>query len=110
MSSQRLIRLDGVTKSFGATVALDEVSFVAPSGSITGFVGRNGAGKTTALRILLGLAAPERGTATIGEMPIGDLAPGSVRALLEPGAHPGRTGRAHLRSLALALGLPKDAA
>jgi ABC-2 type transport system ATP-binding protein len=44
----------GVAKSFGPTMALSDVSFAAPAGRITAFVGRNGADKSTALRILLG--------------------------------------------------------
>ena len=101
-----MIRLDGVTKAYGPHVALEDVSFAAPAGKVTGFIGRNGAGKTTALRILLGLASADAGTATIAGRPLGQLPAGTVGALLEPGMHPGRSGRAHLRAVAAAVGAP----
>jgi ABC-2 type transport system ATP-binding protein len=52
------ITLDRVTKRFGPVTAVDDLSFTLEPGSITGFVGANGAGKSTALRILLGLTQP----------------------------------------------------
>jgi ABC-2 type transport system ATP-binding protein len=103
------IELTGVCKRYDDVVALDRVSFVAPSGCVTGFVGRNGAGKTTALRILLGLTRADAGTATIDRRTCADLPPGRVGALLEPAFHPGRTGRAHLRATAAAIGAPSAA-
>ena len=59
-----VIELNGLTKSFGAVLAIDEVSAVALPGQVTALLGPNGAGKTTTLRMLLGLVAPDRGTAT----------------------------------------------
>jgi len=59
------IELRGLTKRFGDTLALDHVDLVVPPGTVFGFLGRNGAGKTTALRILSGLARPSAGTAHI---------------------------------------------
>jgi ABC-2 type transport system ATP-binding protein len=59
------IELRGLTKQFGDTLALDHVDLVVPQGTVFGFLGRNGAGKTTALRILSGLARPTAGTAHI---------------------------------------------
>jgi ABC-2 type transport system ATP-binding protein len=59
------IELRDLTKSFGSTIALDHVSLVVPPGVVFGFLGRNGAGKTTALRILAGLARPTAGTAQV---------------------------------------------
>ncbi|MFI6153846.1 ABC transporter ATP-binding protein [Kitasatospora sp. NPDC051170] len=102
------IVLDAVTKEFGGHRALEEVSFTARAGRVTGFVGRNGAGKTTAMRILLGLAAPGSGTATIGGLPHRQLPPGTVGHLLDSAFHPGRTGRAHLEIQAAALGLDRS--
>ena len=55
----------GLTKRFGSTTAVDDLTFAVEPGRITGFLGPNGAGKTTTLRILLGLALPTRGDATI---------------------------------------------
>jgi ABC-2 type transport system ATP-binding protein len=59
------IELRGLTKRFGATVALDHVDLAVRPGIVFGFLGRNGAGKTTALRILSGLARPSAGTAHV---------------------------------------------
>ena len=59
------IELRGLTKRFGDTLALDDVDLVVRPGVVFGFLGRNGAGKTTALRILSGLARPSAGTAHV---------------------------------------------
>jgi ABC-2 type transport system ATP-binding protein len=59
------IELRGLTKRFGDALALDGVDLVVPPGVVFGFLGRNGAGKTTALRILSGLARPTAGTAHV---------------------------------------------
>jgi ABC-2 type transport system ATP-binding protein len=59
------IELRGLTKQFGQTLALDRVDLVVRPGIVFGFLGRNGAGKTTALRILSGLARPTAGTASV---------------------------------------------
>jgi ABC-2 type transport system ATP-binding protein len=55
----------GLTKYFGKHCAVDEVSFAVPRGSVTAFLGRNGSGKTTTLRMLLGLLEPTRGGTTV---------------------------------------------
>lgn len=101
------ITVEGVTKRYGATVAVDDLSFAAAPGRITGFLGPNGAGKTTTLGVLLGLVRPDAGVARIGGHTMRELADptGTIGALLEHGGpHPGRTGRNHLRALALASG------
>jgi ABC-2 type transport system ATP-binding protein len=106
-----LIRVEGVSKRYGRTVAVDGLSFVAESGRVTGFLGPNGAGKTTTLRILLGLVRPNAGTATIDGRPYASLEdPGrTVGTVLETTSfHPGRTGRNHLRVLAAAAGLGEE--
>ena len=56
-----MIEATGLRKAFGAVVAVDEVSFVARDGEITGLLGPNGAGKTTTLRMLMGLIKPDGG-------------------------------------------------
>lgn len=56
-----MIECRNVSKKFGSFVALDNVSFSIPNGKCFGFLGQNGAGKTTALRLLVGLLSPERG-------------------------------------------------
>jgi ABC-2 type transport system ATP-binding protein len=55
--------LDGLVKRFGSVVALDGISFEVPRGSVFGFLGANGAGKTTAMRIVLDILRPDSGTA-----------------------------------------------
>lgn len=60
-----MIQATNLHKTFGRVVAVDDVSFSAPDGSVTGLLGPNGAGKTTTLRILYALLRPDRGTALI---------------------------------------------
>lgn len=60
-----MFRLNGVTKRFGRTLALDDVSLEAPPGTVVALLGENGAGKTTSLKILLGLCDPDRGEAEV---------------------------------------------
>jgi multiple sugar transport system ATP-binding protein len=67
--------LDGVTKSFGGTVALDDVSMTIPDGSFVVLLGPTGAGKTTTLRIVSGLEKPETGEVLIGGRPVNHLTP-----------------------------------
>lgn len=60
------LTLSGVTRTFGDRTALDDVSFTVRPGRMTGFVGANGAGKTTAMRIILGVLAADAGTVSLG--------------------------------------------
>jgi ABC-2 type transport system ATP-binding protein len=105
------IDVEGLTKSFGTTRALQDLSFSVRPGVVTGFLGPNGSGKTTTLRCLLGLVSPDAGTATIDGRAYRDL-PDPVRvvgAALEASSfHPGRTARAHLQVMALAARIPLD--
>ena len=64
----------GLTKTFGPVTAVRDMSFTAPAGKITGFLGPNGSGKTTTLRMALGLIRPTGGTALIGGVPYAQLA------------------------------------
>jgi ABC-2 type transport system ATP-binding protein len=59
--ADRLIEIDGLTKRYGDVVALQDLRFEVRSGEVFGFVGRNGAGKTTAMRIVLGVLASDAG-------------------------------------------------
>jgi len=102
------IEVSGVSKRFGSTLAVDDLSFTVERGHITAFLGPNGAGKTTTLRILLGLVNATGGTATIDGKAYGPLEDpvGTVGAVLDGGMfHPGRSGRNHLRGLARASGV-----
>jgi ABC-2 type transport system ATP-binding protein len=56
-----MLELNGLSRRYGATVALDELSLEVPEGEVVGFVGPNGAGKTTAMRIALGVLEPDAG-------------------------------------------------
>ena len=104
------IEVDGLTKRFGGTLAVDELSFTVPSGRVTGFVGPNGAGKSTTMRLILGLDAPDAGRALVNGRPYRaiDRPLSEVGALLDAGAvHPGLSARNHLLWLARSNGLPR---
>jgi ABC-2 type transport system ATP-binding protein len=94
------IELRGLTKRYGNTLALDHVDLAVRPGVVFGFLGRNGAGKTTALRILSGLARPTEGTAhVLGHDVAG--ANDAVRARIGflpdvPGFYPWMTAREYL--------------
>jgi ABC-2 type transport system ATP-binding protein len=104
------IRIQNLTKRFGPVLGVDDLSFEVRPGQVTGFLGPNGSGKTTTLRILLGLASPSAGTATIGGLPYHRL-PDPVRqvgaALDSNTFHPGRSAAQHLRIIATVSGLPR---
>ena len=105
-----MITVDGVTKSYGAHLAVDDVSFVAQPGRVTGFLGPNGAGKSTTMRVMVGLTPASRGHVTIGGHRYADLPnPGlHVGVLLDASAqHDGRTGREILTLGAVTMGLPR---
>ena len=106
-----MIKLQGVSKSYGGYTAVDDVSFVAQAGRVTGFLGPNGAGKSTSMRIIVGLTPADRGAATIGGLRYADIPnPGRhVGVLLDAAAqHAGRTGREVLALSALTMGLPQQ--
>ncbi len=56
-----MLKLIGLTRRFGDVVALDDVTFTVPEGELVGFVGRNGSGKTTTMRIVVGVLEPDAG-------------------------------------------------
>jgi daunorubicin resistance ABC transporter ATP-binding subunit len=62
----KVIAVKGLTKRFGAIIAVDDISFSVPEGELFGFLGPNGAGKTTTIRMLTGLLAPDAGHVSIG--------------------------------------------
>src|SRR4030095_13773274 len=65
MTNEQIIVTENLTKRFGDFVAVDHISFDVNKGEIFGFLGANGAGKTTAMRMLCGLSTPSSGKATI---------------------------------------------
>jgi ABC-2 type transport system ATP-binding protein len=105
------VEVRDLTKNFGQVTAVRDMTFTAPPGKITAFLGPNGSGKTTTLRMVLGLVRPSAGQALIGGVPYDRLAypRHTVGALLEStGFHPGRRARDHLRVLAAASSIPDD--
>lgn len=96
-----------VSKRFGKNWALEDLSFTAEGGKITGLLGRNGAGKTSALRVLVGLETPTHGTATIGGKAFSDLPLGTVGVALSPYFPPLRTVVQQVSLSALAGGATK---
>ncbi len=104
-----MIEATGLTKRYGSTVAVDDLSFTIHPGVVTGFLGPNGAGKTTTMRLILGLDKPSAGTVTVGGKPYIQLASPmrEVGALLDAKAvHGGRSARSHLLCLAQTNGIP----
>jgi ABC-2 type transport system ATP-binding protein len=104
-----LIAVEGLTKRYGKTLAVDDLSFEIQRGAVTGFLGPNGAGKTTTLRILLDLVHATNGVATIDGTRYRELDDPAKRvgSVLEAtNFHPGRRGRNHLRVLARPLKIP----
>jgi ABC-2 type transport system ATP-binding protein len=104
-----VIEIHALTKRFGGTTAVDDLSFRVEPGVVTGFLGPNGAGKTTTLRALVGLVTPTSGRATFDGTRYAELAQPlrTVGTALEASSfHPGRTGRDHLRVVGAAAGIP----
>jgi ABC-2 type transport system ATP-binding protein len=104
----RMISARGLTKRYGQVLAVDDLSFDIRPGAVTGFLGANGAGKSTTMRMVLGLDAPTSGTVTVAGRRYQDLRSPAreVGALLDPRfMHPGRSARAHLSWMADAAGL-----
>jgi ABC-2 type transport system ATP-binding protein len=105
-----VISVRNLTRRYGRTLAVDDLSFDVEPSAVTGFLGPNGAGKSTTMRMILGLDRPTAGEALVRGRPFASYAAPlrEVGALLDPGAlHPGRTGRSHLRVAARTNGLPE---
>jgi ABC-2 type transport system ATP-binding protein len=102
-----MIDIRDLTKTYGGVDAVRDVTFTAAPGRVTGLLGLNGSGKSTTLRILLGLGRATRGAALVNGRPYRELARPlrEVGAVLEQGlSHPGQTGHAHLVTQALLSG------
>jgi ABC-2 type transport system ATP-binding protein len=104
-----MIVTHGLTKRYGKTLAVDDLSFTVTPGVVTGFLGPNGSGKSTTMRMIMGLDVPDAGTATVNGLLFDELRwpLREVGALLDAKAfHPGRTARDHLRWLAQTNDIP----
>ncbi|MBX0305345.1 ABC transporter ATP-binding protein [Haloarcula salinisoli] len=96
------IRFDGVNKSYGDVVALEDVDLELQPGEVHCLVGPNGSGKTTLLDLLLGLTRPTSGTVTVPDVPIGC-------SFQSPTFYPGLTVTENLDVFARLSGCPDDA-
>jgi ABC-2 type transport system ATP-binding protein len=104
-----MITARGLTKRYGRTVAVRDLTFTVRPGVVTGFLGPNGAGKSSTMRMLIGLDRPDAGQATVNGKPYRELRLPlhEVGAMLEAKSfHPGRSARAHLRALAESNDIP----
>jgi ABC-2 type transport system ATP-binding protein len=105
-----MITATSLSKRYRRVAAVDGVTFTCEPGTITGFLGRNGAGKSTTLRMITGLTRPDAGRATIAGQSFADL-PNPARTvgtLLDAAAfHDGRSGRETLRIACTMTGTPK---
>jgi ABC-2 type transport system ATP-binding protein len=99
-----MIEARGLTKRYGKTLAVNDLSFVVQPGRVTGFLGPNGAGKSTTMRMMLGLDNPTSGVALIDGKNYRDLHQPlrKIGALLDAKwVHPNRSAYAHLRWMAV---------
>jgi ABC-2 type transport system ATP-binding protein len=105
-----VIQVRQLTKRYGATVAVDQLSFDVRPGVVTGFLGPNGSGKSTTMRLILGLDRADAGQARVGGRAYRDLRwpLREVGSMLEARSfHPGRPARAHLAALAASNAIPR---
>jgi sodium transport system ATP-binding protein len=95
-----MIRVERLRKQFGAVTAVDDVSFVAPDGAVTGLLGPNGAGKTTTLRMLYALMRPDAGRILVDDVDaVADPLGAQARLGVLPdvsGLYPRLTAREHI--------------
>ncbi|MEX5636259.1 ATP-binding cassette domain-containing protein [Parafrankia sp. FMc2] len=110
MTTAPVVRFDRFTKSFGDTLAVEDLSFEVLPGRIVGLVGPNGAGKSTSLRGLLGLIRPTSGSASVFGAHYSALTDPARRVGVSMdgvGINPAHSGRRHLTVCARAAGLPE---
>ncbi len=104
-----VIRATNLSKRYGGTTAVADLSFDVKPGQVTGFLGPNGAGKSTTMRMILGLDRPSGGSALVDGRPYHELRHPlrKVGALLDAKAvHGGRSARNHLLAIAQSNGIP----
>jgi ABC-2 type transport system ATP-binding protein len=105
-----MIEARGLTKRYGSTLAVDDLSFTVQPGVVTGFLGPNGAGKSTTMRMALGLDVPTSGSVTVNGTPYAEhrWPLREVGALLDAKAiHGGRSAYHHLLCVAQSNRLPR---
>ncbi|SHF71310.1 ABC-2 type transport system ATP-binding protein [Jatrophihabitans endophyticus] len=103
-----MIEVENLTKRYGDTLAVHDLSFTVEPGAVTGFLGPNGAGKSTTMRMIAGLDRPTSGSVRVnGSVYRDSVAPmAELGSLLEVrAAHTGRSARNHLVALAQTAGL-----
>ena len=106
-----MIEARGLTKHFGDTKAVEDLTFTVPPGRVTGFLGPNGAGKSTTMRMVLGLDRPTGGEALVQGKPFAQHSHPlrTVGALLDAKwVHPNRSARAHLQWMAASNGIARS--
>ena len=81
--AENAVELSGVTKTFGTHTAVRDLELAIPTGSIYGFIGPNGSGKTTTIRMILRIFFPDRGRVTVLGQPTGECADDRVGYLPE---------------------------
>jgi len=105
------IEINALTKRYGGTTAVSDLTFTVRPGVVTGFLGPNGAGKSTTMRMILGLDEPTSGSVTVnGRPPRAHAAPlREVGGMLDPRAvHPSRSAYHHLLALAQTSGIRRS--
>ncbi|MER8097826.1 ABC transporter ATP-binding protein [Streptomyces goshikiensis] len=105
-----MIEVNELTKRYGGTTAVNDLTFTVRPGQVTGFLGPNGAGKSTTLRMILGLHEPTSGTVTVDGRPFRDRPRGlrHVGSLLDAhDVHGGRSAVAQLSALARSNRIPQ---
>jgi ABC-2 type transport system ATP-binding protein len=108
--SVRVIEARKLSKRYGDTLAVDDLSFTVEAGQVTGFLGPNGSGKSTTMRMIVGLDTPTSGAVTVGGRTYGSMRfpLHKVGALLDAdAAHAGRRARNHLNWLADSNKIPR---
>jgi ABC-2 type transport system ATP-binding protein len=106
-----MIEIRELTKTYGPTTAVCDLTFTVRPGVVTGFLGPNGAGKTTTMRMILGLDEPASGSVTVnGHAPRTHTAPlREIGGMLDPRAvHPSRSAYHHLLALAQTAGIRRS--
>src|SRR5690242_9866408 len=110
-SVDAMIEINALTKRYGATTAVSDLTFTVRPGVVTGFLGPNGAGKTTTMRMILGLDEPTSGSVKVnGRPPRSRAAPlADLGGMIDPRAvHPSRHAYHHLLALAQTAGIRKS--